>query len=183
MLVDEFLLEEVDALTQKTVVVTVDQLIGELQNYEKELKQKLMNLEIDVEEAVESYLAKRDETENLIEQGRRQDGKYRRKLFDEGLAGFREIESGVLQKVRLDLPKLTNNQLLAECSKDLRSVSKEVGGILGGLTRWLAKWGGGTREEKLQARYYQAMTKLLTVLARQNQVVINLLQAQGKESE
>jgi hypothetical protein len=177
--VDESLLEEADSMTQKTEVVTVGQLMKELENYEKELKQKLVNLEIDVEEAVELYLAKRDETENLMEQGRRQDGKYRRKLFDEGLEGFREIESGVLQKVRLDLPKLSNQQLLMECSKDLRSVSKEVGG----MTRWLAKWGGGTREEKLQARYYQAMTKLLTVLARQNQVVINLLQAQAKESE
>jgi hypothetical protein len=70
-----------------------------------------------------------------------------------------------------------------ECSKGLRSVSKEVGSILGGLTRWLAKWGGGTREEKLQAKCFQAMTKLLTVLARQNQVVINLLQAQATRPE
>jgi hypothetical protein len=170
-------------LNENVIVVTQAQIIKELQDFEKELKQKLSNLEIDVEEAVELYLAKRDETEELIEQGRRQDGKYRRRLFDEGLEGFREIESGVLQRVRLDLPKLTNQQLLMECSKDLRSVSKEVGGILGGLTRWLAKWGGGTRGEKLQARYYQAMTKLLTVLARQNQVVINLLQVQSEKSE
>jgi hypothetical protein len=166
---------------EEVVVVTQTQLIDELQDYEKELRQKLTNLEIDVEDALELYLAKRDDTEDLIEQGRRQDGKYRRKLFDEGLEGFREIQSGVMRKVRLDLPKLTNQQLLMECSKDLRTVSKEVGGILGGLTRWLSKW-RGSPEAKLQARYFQAMTKLLTVLARQNQVLINVHQAQTNKS-
>lgn len=122
-------------LTEETIVVTQGQLIRELQDYEKELMQKLTNLEVDVEEAMELYLAKRDETEDLIEQGRRQSGGYRRELFDEGLEGFREIQSGVMRKVRLDLPKLTNQQLLMECSKDLRTVRKEVGDVLGGLTR------------------------------------------------
>jgi hypothetical protein len=134
---------------KEVVVVTQSQLVRELDDYEKELKRKLTNLEIDVEDALELYLVKRDETEDLIEQGRRQDGKYRRGIFNEGLEGFRQIESGVMRRVRLDLPELTNQQLLMECSKDLRSVSKDVGGILGGLARWLAKWGGGTREEKL----------------------------------
>jgi hypothetical protein len=36
--------------------------------------------------------------------------------------------------------------------------------------------------KKLQARYFQAMTKLLTVLARQNQVLINVHQAQTMKS-
>lgn len=152
----------------------------ELDNFEKELKKKLENKEIDVEEALDAYMVKRDEIEDKIEELKRQDGKYRRQVFEEDLKGFGEIESGVVHKVRLDLPKLTNEELLVECSKDLWSVRKEVGGILGGLTRWFAKWGAGSRELKLQARYYQAMTKLLTVIARQNQIIINLLQEQTK---
>lgn len=156
------------------------ELLKELNDFEDQLKKKLENKEIDVEEALEMYMVKRDEIEDRIEELKRQDGKYRRKVFEEDLKGFGEIESGVIHKVRLDLPKLTNEELLMECSKDLLSVRKEVGGILGGLTRWLAKWGGGSREEKLQARYFQAMTKLLTVIARQNQIIINLLQEQTK---
>jgi len=152
----------------------------ELENIEKELKKKLENKQIDVEEALDEYMVKRDETEDKIEELKRQNGKYRRQVFEEDLKGFGEIESGVVHKVRLDLPKLTNQELLIECSKDLWSVRKEVGGILGGLTRWFAKWGGGTKEAKLQARYFQAMTKLLTVLARQNQIMINLIQEQSK---
>jgi hypothetical protein len=176
-------LEEQTILTEKeAVMVTQVQLMEELAAYEKELKQKLVNLEIDVEEALEMYLARRDETEGLIEHGRRLDGRYRRRLFDEALEGYREIQSGVLQKVRLDLPKLTSEQLLTECSKDLHTVDKEVGDILGELTRRLSKW-KGSPELKLQARYFQAMTKLLTVLAKQNQVLINLHQEQGNKAE
>jgi len=150
----------------------------ELDDYEKDLKKKLEKKEIDVEEALDQYMVKRDEIEDKIEELKRQDGKYRRKVFEEDLKGFGEIESGVVHKVKLDLPKLTNQELLIECSKDLYSVRKEVGGILGGLMRWTAKWGGGSKEAKLQARYFQAMTKLLTVSARQNQIIINLLQEQ-----
>jgi hypothetical protein len=127
------------------------------------------------------YMRRRDNIESKIETLKRQNGKYRRKVFEEDLKGFGEIESGVVHKVRLDLPKLTNQELLIESSKDLWSVRKEVGGVLGGLTRWFAKWGGGSKEVKLQARYFQAMTKLLTVLARQNQIIINLLQEQSNE--
>ena len=152
----------------------------ELDEYEKYLKKSLEKTEIDVEEALEKYLVKRGDIEDKIEDLKRQNGKYRRKVFEEDLKGFGEIESGVVQKVRLDLPKLTNQELLIESSKDLWSVRKEVGGVLGGLTRWLAKWGGGSKEVKLQARYFQAMTKLLTVMARQNQIIINLLQEQTK---
>lgn len=153
----------------------------ELENFENDLKKKLENKQIDVEEALEQYMVKRDDVEDKIEELKRQDGKYRRKVFEEDLKGFGEIESGVVHKVRLDLPKLTNQELLIESSKDLWSVRKEVGGILGGLTRWFAKWGGGSQETKLQARYFQAMTKLLTVSARQNQIMINLLQEQAKK--
>ena len=135
---------------------------------------------MDVEEALEKYMLKRGETEDKIEELKRQNGKYRRKVFEEDLKGFGEIESGVVHKVRLDLPSLTNQELLIESSKDLWSVRKEVGGILGGLTRWFAKWGGGSKEVKLQARYFQAMTKLLTVLARQNQIIINHLEEKAK---
>lgn len=152
----------------------------ELDNFEKELRKKLEDKEIDVEEALDEYMVKRDEIEDKIEEWKRQNGKYRRQVFEEDLKGFGEIESGVVHKVRLDLPKLTNQELLIECSKDLWSVRKEVGGILGGLTRWFAKWGKGSQEAKLQARYFQAMTKLLTVLARQNQIMINLLQERSK---
>jgi hypothetical protein len=153
----------------------------ELDNFEKELKKKLENKEIDVEEALDQYMVKRDEIEDKIEEWKRQNGKYRRQVFEEDVKGFSEIESGVVHKVRLDLPKLTNEELLIECSKDLWSVRKEVGGILGGLTRWFAKWGGKSQEAKLQARYFQAMTKLLTVLARQNQIMINLVQEQSRK--
>jgi hypothetical protein len=164
-------------LNEKVSVASQEELVGVLESFERDLKRRLLTLEIDVEEALDLYLVKRDETEELVEQGLRQNGKYRVKLFNEGLEGFREIETGVLRRVRLDLPKLTNQELLIESSKELRTVSKDIGGILGGLTRWLAKYGAGTKEEKLQARYYQAMTKLLAVLARQNQIVINTLQS------
>lgn len=147
----------------------------ELKQYEKELKNQLRNKQIDIEDAMEQYLRKRDDVENQIETLKRENGKYREKAFEEELKGIGEIESGVLHKVRIDLPKLTNNELYLECTKDLWSVRKEVGGVLGGLTRWLAKWGGGSKLEKLSARYYQAITKLLTVQARQNQIIINLL--------
>jgi hypothetical protein len=157
--------------------VSQEELVAVLESYERELKRRLSTLEIDVEEAVDLYLAKRDETEELIERGLRQNGRYRVKLFDESLIGFREIETGTLRGLRLDLQKLTNEELLIESSRDLRTITKDLGGILGGLTRWLTKYGTGTKEEKLQARYYQAMTKLLTVLARQNQMVINILQS------
>jgi hypothetical protein len=164
-------------LNEKVSVASQEELVGVLESFERDLKRRLLTLEIDVEEALDLYLVKRDETEELIEQGLRQNGKYRVKLFNEALEGFREIETGVLRRVRLDLPQLTNQELLIECSKDLRTVSKDIGGILGGLTRWLAKYGAGTKEEKLEARYYHAMTKLLAVLARQNQIVINTLQS------
>lgn len=162
-------------MNEKIPGVSKDELIAVLESYERDLKRRLSTLEIDVEEAVDLYLSKREETEELIEHGLRQNGRYRVKLFDESLEGFREIETGILRGVRLDLQKLTNQELLNESSKDLRTITKDLGGILGGLTRWLAKYGAGTKEEKLQARYYQAMTKLLTVLARQNQMVINIL--------
>jgi len=155
----------------------------ELDNFEKELKRMLERKEIDVEEAVEQYLQKRNEIEDRIETLKREDGKYRRKVFKEELKGLGEIESGVIHKVKLDLLKLSNKELLLECSKDLWSVRKEVGGILGGLTRWFAKWTGASKMEKLSARYYQAMTKLLTILARQNQVIINLLQERERGVE
>ena len=153
----------------------------ELDDFEKKLKSDLENRKIDVEDALEQYMIRRDEIEEKIEDLKRRDGYYRRKVFEEDVKAFGEIESGVVQKVRLDLPKLTNQELLMESSKDLRSVRKEVGGALGGLTRWFAKWGGGSQEVKLQARYFQAMTKLLTVMARQNQVIINLLQEQANK--
>jgi hypothetical protein len=153
----------------------------ELETFENDLKRKLENKQIDVEEALEQYMIKRDQVEDKIEELKREDGRYRRRVFEEDLKGFGEIESGVVHKVRLDLPKLTNQELLVESSKDLWSVRKEVGGVLGGLTRWFAKWGGGSQEIKLQARYFQAMTKLLTVTARQNQIMINLLQEQANK--
>lgn len=164
-------------MNEKASAVGQNELVAVLESFERDLKRRLSTLEIDVEEALDLYLAKREETEELIEQELRQNGRYRVKLFNESLEGFREIETGVLRRVRLDLQKLTNQELLIESSKDLRTVTKDIGGILGGLTRWLAKYGAGTKEEKLQARYYQAMTKLLTVLARQNQIVINILQS------
>jgi hypothetical protein len=164
-------------LNEKVSAVGQNQLVAVLESYERDLKRRLSTLEIDVEEALDLYLEKREETEELIEQELRQNGKYRVKLFNDSLEGFREIETGVLRRVRLDLQKLTNQDLLLESSKDLRTVTKDIGGILGGLTRWLAKYGAGTKEEKLQARYYQAMTKLLTVMTRQNQIVINILQS------
>lgn len=164
-------------MNEKVSAVGQNQLVAVLESYERDLKRRLSTLEIDVEEALDLYLEKREETEELIEQELRQNGKYRVKLFNDSLEGFREIETGVLRRVRLDLQKLTNQDLLLESSKDLRTVTKDIGGILGGLTRWLAKYGAGTKEEKLQARYYQAMTKLLTVMTRQNQIVINILQS------
>jgi hypothetical protein len=164
-------------LNEKVSAVGQNQLVAVLESFERDLKRRLSTLEIDVEEALDLYLEKREETEELIEQELRQNGKYRVKLFNDSLEGFREIETGVLRRVRLDLQKLTNQDLLLESSKDLRTVTKDIGGILGGLTRWLAKYGAGTKEEKLQARYYQAMTKLLTVMTRQNQIVINILQS------
>ena len=160
---------------KEVILVTQSDLLRELASFEKELKQKLSNLEIDVEEAVDQYMNKRDEIEDLIEHGRRLNGKYRIKLFDESLQGLREVESGIPRNVKLDLPKETDKELLTECSKDLQSIKNELGGILGGLTQSLSKLGNGSKEDKLQARYYQAMTKLLTVLARQNQIVINIL--------
>jgi hypothetical protein len=169
--------EEKPNLNEKIPHVSQDELISVLESYERDLKRRLSTLEIDVEEAVDLYLTKRDETEELIERGLRQNGRYRVKLFDDSLVGLREIETGVLRGLRLDLQKLTNEELLLDSSRDLRTITKDLGGILGGLTRWLSKYGAGTKEEKLQARYYQAMTKLLTVLARQNQMVINILQS------
>jgi hypothetical protein len=160
---------------EEVILVTQTDLLRELASFEKELKQKLSSLELDVEEALEQYMAKRDEIEDLIEHGRRLNGKYRIKLFDESLQGLREIETGIPRNVQLDLPKQTDKELLTECSKDLNSIKKELNGILGGLTQSLAKFGSGNKEDKLQARYYQAMTKLLTVLTRQNQIVINIL--------
>jgi hypothetical protein len=160
---------------EEVVLVTQTDLLRELASFEKELKQKLSNLEIDVEEALEQYMAKRDEIEDLIEHGRRLNGKYRLRLFDESLQGLREMETGIPRNVHLDLPKQTDKELLSECSNDLHSIRKELGGILGGLTQSLAKLGSSAKEDRLQARYYQTMTKLLIVLARQNQIVINIL--------
>ncbi|WXG44210.1 MAG: hypothetical protein WED04_09275 [Promethearchaeati archaeon SRVP18_Atabeyarchaeia-1] len=168
---------------EDVVLVTQADLLRELANFEKELKQKLSSLQIDVEDALELYLAKRDEIEDLIEHGRRLNGKYRVKLFDESLEGLREVGAGVIQKARLDLPRLKDQELLAECSKDLHDISKEAGGVLSGLTRSLGKVGSGSKEAGLQASYLQAMTKLLAVLARQNQVVINILQVIKAQAE
>jgi hypothetical protein len=163
-------------LSEKEVVlVTQSDLLRELASFEKELKQKLANLEIDVEEAVDQYVAKRDEIEDMIEHARRLNGKYRVKLFDESVQGLREMQAGIPQNVKLDLPKLADKELLTECSKDLQSIRKELGGVLGGLTQSLARSAAGGKEDRLQARYHQAMTKLLSVLARQNQLVINIL--------
>jgi hypothetical protein len=169
-------LEEFKTLSEKEVVlVTQTDLLRELSNFEKELKQKLSNLEIDVEEALDQYVAKRDEIGDLIEHGRRLNGKYRVKLFDESLQGLREVEAGIPRGEKLDIPKQADKDLLAECSKDLQSIKNELGGILGGLTQSLARSSSGGKENKLQVRYYQVMTKLLAVLARQNQIVINIL--------
>jgi hypothetical protein len=168
---------------EEVVLVTQADLLRELASFERELKQKLLSLDIDVEEALEQYVAKRDEIEDLIEHGRRLNGKYRVKLFDESLVGLREVEAGIPRNVKLDLPKQTDKDLLTECSKDMQSMRKELGGILGGLTQSLAKLGGGSKENKLQTRYYQTMTKLLTILARQNQVVINILQVIKAQAE
>lgn len=144
----------------------------ELEQVEEDLREKLKNKEIDVEDAMEQYFEKRTEIENRIEELNRQDGKYRENIFKENVEAMGEIESGIISKVRIDVHNMTSEELTLESIKDLRSVRKEVGGRLGGFTRWMRKWRGGHPLARLQARYFQAMTKLLTICVRQNQIMI-----------
>lgn len=148
----------------------------ELEQTEKDLRQKLKNKEIDVEEAMEQYFEKRVEIENAIEEFCREDGKYREKVFKENIEALGEIESGIVSKVRIDIHNMASEELTFENIKDLRSVRKEVGGRLGGFTRWMRKWKGGHPLARLQARYFQALTKLQTISVRQNQRIIQLLE-------
>lgn len=147
----------------------------ELEQMEKVLRQKLKNKEIDVEEAMDQYFEKRLDIENKIEELARHNGKYREKIFKENIEALGEIESGVISKVRIDIHNMEPEELLFENVKDLRSVRKEVGGRLGGFTRWMKKWKGGHPLSRLQARYFQAITKLLTISVRQNQRIIQQL--------
>ena len=156
-------------------MVSQKDLKKELEQTEKDLRQKLKNKEIDVEEAMEQYFEKRTEIENQIEELARQDGKYRERIFKENIEALGDVESGVISKVRIDVHNMASEELVLENVKDLRSVRKEVGGRLGGFTRWMKKWKGGHPLARLQARYFQAMTKLLTISVRQDQIIIEKL--------
>jgi len=147
----------------------------ELDQTMKELMEKLKNKEIDVEEAMDLYFEKRIEIENKIEELKRQNGKYRAQIFKENVEALGEIESGVISKVRIDIHNMTPEELILENIKDLRSIRKEVGGRLGGFIRWWRKWRGGHPLARLQSRYFQALTKILTINVRQNQIIIQKL--------
>lgn len=147
----------------------------ELEQAEKMLREKLKKKEIDVEEAMDIYFDKRIEIETKIEELKRQNGRYREDIFKENIKAMGEIESGIISKVRIDVHNMTDEELIIESIKDLRSVRKEVGGRLGGFVRWWRKWRGGHALAPLQSRYFQALTKLLTVSVRQNQIIINKL--------
>jgi hypothetical protein len=56
-------------------------------------------------------MIKQDKILDEIEESKRQDGKYRQKVFEEDLKGFSEIESGVVHKVRIDIPKIKTQEL------------------------------------------------------------------------
>jgi len=143
-----------------------NELKRELHDLEEDLKKKLERNEVDPDEAVDIYLEKQAEVEAKIEMLKRQDGKYRRKLFEDNVKAFQAIQAGVIGKTRLDIHNMTLKEITLENLKDLRRVRNAVTGW-----KFLR-----TNEET----FLNAMVKLLLVSVRQNQMLIQKLSESTK---
>jgi len=141
------------------------QLRKELHELEETLKKQLERKEIDSDEAIDIYLEKQAETEAKIEMLKREDGKYRRKLFEENVKAFQTLQAGIIGKTRLDIQNMTIKEIALENLKDLRRVRNAVTGW-----KFLK-----TNEET----FLNAIVKLLLVSIRQNQVLIQKLAAES----
>jgi len=133
----------------------------ELQELEDTLKKKLEKKEIDPDDAIDTYLEKQAEVEARIEMLKREDGKYRRKVFEESIKGLQEIKAGVVGKTRLDIQNMTPREIILENMKDLRRVRQAVTG-----------WKFLRENEEI---FLNAIVKLLLVSIRQNQMLVQKL--------
>ncbi len=130
----------------------------ELKELEDALGRKLENKEIDPDDAIDTYIEKQAEVEAQIEMLRREDGKYRRKLFEENIKGLQTLKAGVIGKTRLDIQNMTPREIILENMKDLTRIRQAVTG-----------WKFLTKNEET---FLNAIVKLLLVSVRQNQMLI-----------
>ena len=133
-------------------------LTKELDNFRKELEEKVGNKEISIEEAVANYIEKKDDIDAQIELLRREDKNYLKRSFNTAIAGFKKIEKGYADKARLDIQNLTLQEMILENAKDLRRAKDGLGAFLA--------------DEKTM---YRSMIRMLIVLAQQNQIIIQKL--------
>lgn len=131
---------------------------NELKELENNLRKKLENKEIDPDDAVDAYLEKQAEVEAQIEMLKREDGKYRRKLFEENIKGLQMLKAGVIGKTRLDIQNMTAREIILENVKDLRRIRAAITG-----------WKFLRENEEI---FLNAIVKLLLVSVRQNQLLV-----------